>query len=447
MKSLHDPWSMLGRDEVLVVCDPGRLRQLVQARLPGVDVTSQPSYLAGIAALSQRSVRGLLVGVDPNARKLNQAVVGLRKAAGEQTRVILCCSPAAEPLARQAVSAGADDYLIYPPRGDELERALGMASSEVTSDSGASTPEVLPTFEEITGLMQVLSNLSAGRMATLQNLCHWIADCMRASSVRVVAGADSVHIGDPQAEPALVESIALGDRQEGQILVGARQRAPFTVAEATKLHHYAGLIAHLLAAAEQQGQWHRMAMLDELTGLPNRRYLLQAMEKLLQRAVQQRFSVTVLMFDLDGFKHFNDTYGHAAGDQILQETAQLFRQHCRRHDLVARYGGDEFTVVFWDADEPRALGSKHPTDVLAVLRRVKKALHSHAFPKLGPEATGSITISGGLASFPWDAADVNGLIERADEALMQAKRGGKNQIYLVGTRGEPGEVEAVDSDA
>ena len=93
-------------------------------------------------------------------------------------------------------------------------------------------------------------------------------------------------------------------------------------------------------------------MIDEATGLPNRRYLMQALESILAGAEAEKFRVTILLFDLDGFKHFNDTYGHTTGDQILRETSQLFRRHCRQHDIVARYAGDEFVVVFWDADSP-----------------------------------------------------------------------------------------------
>ena len=144
-----------------------------------------------------------------------------------------------------------------------------------------------------------------------------------------------------------------------------------------------------------------------------------------------------VMIDLDGFKHFNDTYGHSAGDQIIRETGRLFRQHCRQHDIVSRYSGDEFAVVFWDAEEPRVSGSQHPTSPLTVLRRFKKSLETHAFPKLGAEARGCITVSGGLATYPWDAKDAQGLIDKADQAMLQAKRDGKNRIYLLGAEGQP----------
>ena len=113
---------------------------------------------------------------------------------------------------------------------------------------------------------------------------------------------------------------------------------------------------------------------------------------------------------------------------------------------MARYGGDEFVIVFWDADDPRIAGSSHPTEVLPILRRIKKDLHDHAFPKLGPEATGCITISGGLATFPWDAHDTQTLIDKADHALLQAKDAGKNRIYLVG-REEAVEDRDIDEGA
>jgi diguanylate cyclase (GGDEF)-like protein len=252
-------------------------------------------------------------------------------------------------------------------------------------------------------------------------------------------------VGDENIEPALIETIVSGGRTLGKILIGSRQRAPFSPAEVEKLRHYSRLIAHLLDAAEQQQHWQSLAMIDEVTGLPNRRYLLQALESILARADVERFRVTILLFDLDGFKHFNDNYGHATGDQILRETGQLFRRHCRQHDIVARYAGDEFVVVFWDAEGPRIAGSKHPTDALAVLRRCKESLESHEFPRLGPGAKGRITISGGLASFPWDARDTRSLIDKADQAMLEAKRAGKNRVYLVGAEGESAHaVEPLD---
>ncbi len=434
-------WPILARDQLLVVCDPGDLATVLRRRYTQFNVSVSPTYLAGIASLAGSPARGLLVGVDPSARKLENAVAGLRKAAGDQAKIILCCRPSGEPAARRILSAGANDYLIYPPRGEELDRALGLAVPRADNNPIGLTAvdDPTPTWEEIAGLANVLATMTDGRQALLDRLCRWVADSMRAADVRIVAGDESAAVGDPAMEPTLVETIAAGGRQLGEIFVGSRQKAPYSLSEVEKLRHYGRMIANLLDAAEQQRRWQSLAMVDEVTQIPNRRYLMHALEQLLLRAAQQRFRVTVLALDLDGFKHFNDTYGHAAGDQILYEAGQLFRKHCRQHDIVARYGGDEFIIVFWDADEPRIAGSKHPTDVLQILRRIRKDLQNHTFPKLGPEAVGCITISGGLATFPWDAHDSQGLIDKADKALLHAKDAGKNRIYLVGREDEADE--------
>jgi len=429
-------WLTSPREQLLIVSDPGDLARFVRGRYPQFDVTVSPNYLAGIAALANHRTRGLLVGVESGTRKLDRAIAGLRKAAGPASRIVLCCLPSGEPLAREVLSTGADDYLIYPPSADELDQALGLPKPG--SALGDLTPvAATPTWDELAGLAGVLARLGDPRPQMLEQLCRLIAESMRTPFVRLLVGGDAAHVGDLGTEPAVTETITAAGRNLGTILVGPRRRDPFCAAEIEKLGHYSRLIAHLIEAADHQHHWQKLAMIDEATQLPNRRYLMQALDSLIQRSAAERSRLTVLLFDLDGFKHFNDTYGHAAGDEIIRDTGQLFQQHCRQHDLVTRYAGDEFVVVFWDAEEPRVAGSKHPNNALAVLRRFKKSLEGHAFPKLGPEATGRITISGGLATYPWDAKDAPGLIERADQAMLQAKRDGKNRIYLVGAEGEP----------
>lgn len=426
---------LLARERLVVVHDPADLARMLRGRYPQFDITVSANYMSGIAALADRPARGVFVGVDPANRKLDQVIAGVRKAAGDNSRVVLCCMPSGEPTARQIVSAGADDYIIYPPRGQELDSALAMADiNELTADGA--TAEALPNWQEIASLADALSSLAEGRRPLLERICRMIAESMRTTYVRIVAGGDAAWVGNPKTDAALAEPIVHQGRVAGKILVGARHRAPFSVGEVEKIRHYGRLITHLLQAADQQMQWQDLAMIDEVTGLPNRRYLMRALQNLLRRAGVERFRVTLLFFDLDGFKHFNDAYGHAAGDEVVRETAQLMRKVCRKDDIVARYAGDEFVVVFWDAEEPRVSGSKHPTDVFMVLRRFRKALESHQFSKLGPEAVGCITISGGLAGFPWDAATAEDLIEKADRAMLEAKRAGKNRIYLVGSHEE-----------
>ncbi len=142
----------------------------------------------------------------------------------------------------------------------------------------------------------------------------------------------------------------------------------------------------------------------------------------------------MLFFDVDDFKRYNDAHGHDAGDEIIRVVGQLFRQHCREQDIVVRYGGDEFAVAFWDPEGARVAGSSHPGCALNVLDRFTTSLREHAFSKLDGEAR--ITVSGGLATYPWDGDNVEALITRADQALLAAKRAGKNKVLIMGADGE-----------
>jgi diguanylate cyclase (GGDEF)-like protein len=119
----------------------------------------------------------------------------------------------------------------------------------------------------------------------------------------------------------------------------------------------------------------------------------------------------------------------------------LMRRCCRPHDIVGRIGGDEFSVIFWNEPrlrqggpqaERRSVAAEHPKDAIFIAKRFRRELQKTEFDSLGPEGKGVLTISGGLASFPRDGSTVQELFVQADTALLEAKRSGKNRIYLVG---------------
>lgn len=185
----------------------------------------------------------------------------------------------------------------------------------------------------------------------------------------------------------------------------------------------------------------RLATTDDLTGLKNRRYIREFARQIIERARRSAGRVTLLLFDIDNFKHYNDDYGHATGDEILKQAAILMRRCCRPHDVVGRIGGDEFAVVFWDdphcgapeaARDRRHAEAEHPSEPVFVARRFQSEFGHAELNLLGPEGRGVLTISGALARFPRDGTTVQELFERADAALREAKRSGKNRIYLVG---------------
>jgi diguanylate cyclase (GGDEF)-like protein len=191
----------------------------------------------------------------------------------------------------------------------------------------------------------------------------------------------------------------------------------------------------------------RLATEDDLTGLKNRRYIWEFSRQIIEYAKKENGRVTLLVFDIDDLKKYNDIYGHHAGDEILKQAAVLMRRSCRGHDVVGRVGGDEFAVIFWDdphqkraatpskSEERRSANADHPAEAITIAKRFVKELSKaelSTFGGLGPEGKGVLTISGGLASFPRDGQTIEQLFQQADKALLEAKRSGKNRIYLVG---------------
>ncbi len=191
----------------------------------------------------------------------------------------------------------------------------------------------------------------------------------------------------------------------------------------------------------------RLATEDDLTGLKNRRYIWEFSRQIIEYAKKENGRVTLLVFDVDDLKKYNDIYGHQAGDEILKQAAVLMQRCCRGHDVVGRIGGDEFAVIFWDDPqhersaslsedkERRSAHADHPAEAITIAKRFVKELSTtglSTFDGLGPEGKGVLTISGGLASFPRDGQTIERLFQQADKALLEAKRSGKNRIYLVG---------------
>jgi diguanylate cyclase (GGDEF)-like protein len=197
--------------------------------------------------------------------------------------------------------------------------------------------------------------------------------------------------------------------------------------------------AHLLAAQSawlsawarldaQHRELRQAAFTDPLTGAWNRRYFDRFMDAAIEQARAARRNLTLMVFDIDDFKKYNDTWGHAAGDEILTETVRLLNSVIRPSDRVCRVGGDEFAVIFYEPQGPRQAHSAPPETVYQIATRFQQQVCNHRFPKLGQQAAGTLTISGGLASFPWDGHDAASLLEHADQLSMESKKQGKNAL-------------------
>ncbi len=162
-----------------------------------------------------------------------------------------------------------------------------------------------------------------------------------------------------------------------------------------------------------------MALTDVLTGVYNRRYALRHMEGLMKRVADTGKAVSVMVCDLDRFKSVNDTYGHAAGDEVLKQFAQRATQCMRNIDMVARFGGEEFVVLLPDTDGENA--------VKAAERLCKKIGGTPMDVADAPDGKLTVTVSIGVASTTMPMAGEE-LIKLADAALYRAKQGGRDQV-------------------
>ena len=160
----------------------------------------------------------------------------------------------------------------------------------------------------------------------------------------------------------------------------------------------------------------RIAATDALTGLWNRRFLIDSLQSSYSFAVRHELPLSLLLIDVDHFKSFNDGYGHAAGDVVLREVASLLQSCARNHDVVARYGGEEFAVL---------LPSTGRFGAEAMAERIRGALEGRSWPLR------AITASVGAATLgPQDRltdCSVSSLLEAADIALYHSKRNGRNR--------------------
>jgi two-component system cell cycle response regulator len=160
------------------------------------------------------------------------------------------------------------------------------------------------------------------------------------------------------------------------------------------------------------------ALTDVLTGLYNRRYAMAHLEKLLSRSGETEKPFSILMFDIDHFKLVNDTYGHAAGDEVLREFASRLSAHVRNFDLVGRLGGEEFVAILPETDSEVAL---------MVAERLRKAVADNPFGISAPGGPLEITTSIGVTMVNTSRDSVANMLGRADEALYAAKHNGRNR--------------------
>jgi len=159
---------------------------------------------------------------------------------------------------------------------------------------------------------------------------------------------------------------------------------------------------------------------DPLTGLYNRRYMEESLDRELRRMKRKNSELGVLMMDVDHFKHFNDTFGHEAGDSVLRSLGKLLRSQFRAEDIVCRYGGEEFVVI---------LPETSPELTQERAERLREAV-KRDLVQLRGQSLGSVSLSIGVSAFPANGATVEALVTAADVALYRAKEEGRDRVAV-----------------
>jgi diguanylate cyclase (GGDEF)-like protein/PAS domain S-box-containing protein len=163
----------------------------------------------------------------------------------------------------------------------------------------------------------------------------------------------------------------------------------------------------------------RLSYTDDLTGIYNHRFFIQQLTMEVERQKRYPSPLSLLMIDIDYFKHYNDTNGHLAGDQVLRAISILIQRGVRQTDIAARYGGEEFSAILINTNKEKAM---------EIAERVRRSVAETHFPNEIAQPNGDLTVSIGVATFSPFISTLTGLIRQADHSLYRAKRAGRNRV-------------------
>ena len=181
------------------------------------------------------------------------------------------------------------------------------------------------------------------------------------------------------------------------------------------------LLGKLTQSESLKDQFEKLSYMDSLTAMPNRRYIETTFEQEVERARLHGDFLACLLIDIDHFKNINDTYGHLAGDYVLQEMGRIFRSLKRPSDVIGRYGGEEFIIIYKGVE---------PKDIKMLCERLRKSIEEHTFQFEGQDI--SVTASVGCAALTLAADDtMQSIVQKADTALYKAKEEGRNRTVVV----------------
>ena len=316
-----------------------------------------------------------------------------------------------------AMSAELDVKAICQAAIASFRRDLGAAGVAIIGGTGE-TLEVLASHGLDTPELLVESDLVRNAIRSLK------ADSMSLPEHLVIDAA----VAKMRVQHVIVHPLVLKSTAIGAVVLAASSEVPASAQSLGPL--FVRTLTVALANAQSHEQIRRIASLDPLTGVLNRRAGLARLEQEFKRAELRERPLGVIMVDIDHFKRVNDVHGHLTGDVVLKNTADAVSSALRRDDFLIRYGGEEFLVV---------LPGGAAADVHVIAERIRAAAQKQLVDVGGAEI--STTISAGSCSTDaLGARDAMDLIARADEALLAAKATGRNRVVAASRR--PGDANA-----
>jgi diguanylate cyclase (GGDEF)-like protein len=370
----------------------------------------------------------------PEATTLGLVLVGLKTISIAAIGIIVCNSVDKQRRRERDVESVAHDY---EELNEQLQRRVGelQAVSKITEIIHSSLDFDEVGMEVVTILSDVIG-ISALAVFVIDKVK---SETLFSASVGVERNEDVGGVGPFEMDEVESYFTCLRVFDHGSMMVMICAEAPDIerLTDDDRLVVYA--VASELVVAVENSQLYKLtkhlSVTDELTGMYNYRYLQLRLDEEVTRAKRYEKHVSLLMMDADDFKHFNDRYGHIAGDRALSEFAGVLAGVVREVDVVARYGGEEFALVLPETDAAGAF---------VVAEKIREALAAHLFGDTDGARCCTLTVSIGVATYPTYADDKESLLRRADDALYRAKNGGKNRVRAPKSRPEspvtPGET-------
>lgn len=221
----------------------------------------------------------------------------------------------------------------------------------------------------------------------------------------------------------------------GTVILGSFRDAAFTREDVELLEPVTRQLGLVLDNARLLREAKGSSLIDSLTGLRNHRFFTEAVSREVARSARFNRPVSLLVIDIDGFKAFNEKYGHDAGDGALRKMARILSAEVREIDITARSGGDEFSILLPEVGIVN--GSTEDADAMHVAERIRDAVANESF---APDGAFTITLSMGIAEFPGHANNAEEFLERAGWAQREAKARGKNRVVVAPRLKTPGDI-------